>query len=248
MTTTLFISDIHLFEQEPETAQGFLDYLAFRAPDADDLYILGDLFEGWIGDDAQGPFEARIIEALRTLSEQGTRVHVMHGNRDFLLGHAFAEESHTHLIDDPSLIALGDTPVLLMHGDSLCTQDPEYMKFRAMARDPNWQNAILAKPLEERLALAKQLRQQSGEANSRKADDIMDVAPDAVLDALREHNVRTLIHGHTHRPDIHDVDLGGDAAKRYVLGDWKDNLGWELRHEGDTLSLVSFSLTDLSHA
>ncbi|MCX2523052.1 UDP-2,3-diacylglucosamine diphosphatase [Larsenimonas rhizosphaerae] len=247
MTTTLFISDLHLQADEPDIAQGFLDYLNYRASKAHTLYILGDLFEGWIGDDACGPFENRMIDALRTLSNQGTRIFVMHGNRDFLLGQDFARMAGATLIDDPQVIHLSGQPVLLMHGDSLCTRDEDYMRFRAMARNPQWQAGILEKSVEERLALARQLRQQSGEANSNKAEDIMDVTPEEVEQIMAQHQVQTLIHGHTHRPDEHDVSLDGKTGRRLVLGDWKDNTGWELRHDDTDLILESFSLSDLPH-
>lgn len=234
--TTLLISDLHLHAGVPEIAKGFLGYLDREARHADALYILGDFFEAWIGDDYQGEFETRIIEALRQLTDGGTRLYFMHGNRDFLIGDGFAQATGATLLPDPCTVELGGEPggerTLLMHGDSLCTRDEAYMKFRAMARDPQWQAQILALPVEQRLELARNLRSQSGEANSNKAEDIMDVTPEEVVKAMTEHGVRTLIHGHTHRPAVHELQVDGQAARRIVLGDWQPEQGWEIRIEG----------------
>ncbi len=229
--TTLLISDLHLHRGAPEIAEGFLRYLDREARHADALYILGDFFEAWIGDDYQGEFEMRILEALARLTQGGTRLYFMHGNRDFLIGDGFADATGATLLPDPSLIELGTGRgrALLMHGDSLCTRDEAYMRFRAMARDPQWQAQILAMPVEQRLELAKSLRSQSGEANSNKAEDIMDVTPEEVRTVMAEHGVRTLIHGHTHRPDVHELEIDGRPAQRIVLGDWQPDHGWEIR-------------------
>ncbi|HET8790798.1 MAG TPA: UDP-2,3-diacylglucosamine diphosphatase [Modicisalibacter sp.] len=245
--TTLLISDLHLHAGAPEIAEGFLGYLERQARHADALYILGDFFEAWIGDDYQSAFETRIIDALAQLTKGGTRLYFMHGNRDFLIGEGFAQATGATLLSDPSVIELdcveGRKRVLLMHGDSLCTRDEAYMKFRAMARDPQWQAQILALPVEQRLELAKNLRSQSGEANSNKAEDIMDVTPDEVIAAMAKHGVRTLIHGHTHRPAVHELHVEGQPAKRMVLGDWQPDRGWEIRIEEDcSPQLRHFSL------
>ncbi|ATJ82717.1 UDP-2,3-diacylglucosamine diphosphatase [Halomonas beimenensis] len=236
--STLLISDLHLHPGAPAITDGFLAWLDGRAREAEAIYILGDFFEAWIGDDlldlgdadpsGTAALAARIAAALQARSEAGTAVYLMHGNRDFLLGERFAEAAGATLLPDPSVVTLGDERVLLMHGDSLCTRDEAYMAFRAQARDPQWQARILAMPIPERLALARQLRDQSGEANSNKAEDIMDVTPDEVTAALREHGVTTLIHGHTHRPAVHELDLDGIPARRYVLGDWQPDRGWEI--------------------
>ncbi|WP_129138512.1 UDP-2,3-diacylglucosamine diphosphatase [Modicisalibacter coralii] len=231
--TTLLISDLHLHPQAPDIAEGFKRYLTEHAAGADALYILGDLFEAWIGDDYQGDFEATILDALRRLSDTGTRLYFMHGNRDFLIGEGFAEATGTTLLPDPISIDLGGERVLLMHGDSLCTRDAAYMAFRAKARDPKWQAQILALPVEQRLALAQDLRRQSGEANSNKAEDIMDVTPEEVTRVMAEHGVSTLIHGHTHRPAVHALEIAGEPARRIVLGDWQPDRGWEIRVEAD---------------
>nr|WP_299239944.1 UDP-2,3-diacylglucosamine diphosphatase [uncultured Halomonas sp.] len=231
--TTRLISDLHLHPGAPEIASGFLDYLEHTAQEARALYILGDLFEAWIGDDyhLDGVFEAPIIEALRRLSDAGIQVYFMHGNRDFLIGEDFAKACGATLLSDPHLLELNGERMLLMHGDSLCTRDEEYMKFRAMTRDPQWQGQILALPVQERLELARNLRSQSGEANSNKAQDIMDVTPEEVVKVMQKHQARILIHGHTHRPDVHELDIAGAPAKRFVLGDWKSDQGWDIRIE-----------------
>ncbi|MFC0338729.1 UDP-2,3-diacylglucosamine hydrolase [Kushneria avicenniae] len=249
--TTLFIADLHLQQDTPELTRAFLNYLEYRARSADALYIMGDLFESWIGDDAIGEFEQEIIDALRRFSASGRQLYIMHGNRDFLLGERFAELAGAMLIDDPAIMTIGnDTPVLLMHGDSLCTQDNEYMQFRAMTRDPQWQQKTLALPVKQRRQLADRMREGSGSANGSKSDEIMDVSQDAVENIMQQCHVRTLIHGHTHRPDVHDFCLQDDGVgKRYVLGDWQAgrDRGWEVRLDGTTLTLEHFSLSELSH-
>lgn len=248
--TTLFIADLHLQQDTPELTRAFLNYLEYRARSADALYIMGDLFESWIGDDGIGEFEQEIIEALRRFSDSGRHLYIMHGNRDFLLGDRFAELTGAVLLDDPATITIGeDVPVLLMHGDSLCTQDSEYMQFRAMTRDPQWQQKTLALPVEQRRQLADRMREGSGNANGEKSDEIMDVSQDAVEEIMQQYHVRTLIQGHTHRPDVHEFRLQNDAVgKRYVLGDWQASRdrGWEVRLEGMTLTLEHFSLSELS--
>ncbi|REC96130.1 UDP-2,3-diacylglucosamine diphosphatase [Kushneria indalinina] len=249
--TTLFIADLHLQQDTPELTRAFLNYLEYRARDADALYIMGDLFESWIGDDAIDDFEQEVIEALRRFSDGGRHLYVMHGNRDFLLGERFAELTGAILVDDPAIITIDkDVPALLMHGDSLCTQDGEYMQFRAMTRDPQWQQQTLAMPIEQRRQLADRMREGSGSANGSKSDDIMDVSQEAVEEIMEQCHVRTLIHGHTHRPDVHDFRLHGDeVAKRYVLGDWdhERDEGWEVRLDGITLTLEHFSLSELPY-
>nr|WP_298249049.1 UDP-2,3-diacylglucosamine diphosphatase [uncultured Halomonas sp.] len=240
---TLLISDLHLHPGAPAITEGFLHWLQTRARGADALYILGDFFEAWIGDDlldlvgvdptGNADLAKRVAKALRRLADAGTAIYLMHGNRDFLLGERFAREAGATLLPDPSLIRLGDTPVLLMHGDSLCTRDTAYQAFRAQARDPQWQAQVLSMPIQERIALARQLREQSGEANSNKAEDIMDVTPREVVKAMAAHGVTTLIHGHTHRPAVHDLEVDGQPARRIVLGDWQPGQGWEIVVEDD---------------
>ncbi|WP_110665548.1 UDP-2,3-diacylglucosamine diphosphatase [Salinicola halophilus] len=238
----LLIADLHLQPSQPEIAQAFVDYLRGPAREASSLTILGDLFEAWIGDDCRGDFERQMIAELRALRDAGTRLAFMHGNRDFLIGEDFAADSGCALLEDPTTLELAGQHVVLMHGDSLCTGDEAYMAFRRQARDPAWQAQILAMPVDERLALAKQLREQSGEANTNKAEDIMDVTPSAVVETLRDHDARVLIHGHTHRPAVHDLIVEGEPAKRYVIGDWRPGQGWQLRVDGDSMTLESFTL------
>jgi len=235
---TLLISDLHLHPGAPEITEGFLHWLETRACGCDALYILGDFFEAWIGDDlldlsghdptGNADLAVRIARALRHLADNGTALYLMHGNRDFLLGKRFAEHAGATLLPDPSLVELDGRPVLLMHGDSLCTRDEAYQAFRAQARHPLWQEQVLSMPIDQRIALARQLREQSGEANSNKAEDIMDVTPDEVVKVMAEHGVTTLIHGHTHRPAVHELTVGDVPARRYVLGDWQPGRGWEI--------------------
>lgn len=241
--TTLFIADLHLQAGRPDVTQAFFEYLDVHAQKATALYILGDLFEHWIGDDGMGPFEHQVAEALSRYAHQGRSVYVMPGNRDFLLGKAFAARAHLTLLDDPTLITLGDQRVLLMHGDSMCTEDQAYMHFRAQVRSHAWQQQVLTMPLDQRVALAAQLRAQSGEANATKSETIMDVTPDAVIAEMQKADVDVMIHGHTHRPNTHRVDLGhGHSGRRLVLGDWcyRTRSMWEAAFENGALCLAPY--------
>ena len=220
MPETLFISDLHLDPERPVIKELFLEFLKNRAVRAEALYILGDLFEAWVGDDDDAPMNRAVCSALRACAESGTAVYVMHGNRDFLLGPVFAEQSGATLLDDPARIDLYGTPTLLMHGDLLCTDDTEYLTFRKMVRDPDWQSAMLAKPLEERRLMAQEMRASSREQTGGKPETIMDVNSDAVIDVMRAHQVTRLIHGHTHRPAVHELEVAGEVSQRIVLGDW----------------------------
>lgn len=251
---TRLISDLHLHPGAPEITEGFLHWLDAHARGCDALYILGDFFEAWIGDDLldladQDPtgnaaLAARVARALKRLADGGTAIYLMHGNRDFLLGERFASEAGASLLPDPSVVTLAGQRMLLMHGDSLCTRDAAYQAFRAQARDPLWQERVLSMPIQERIALARQLREQSGEANTNKAEDIMDVTPDEAMKVMAEHGVVTLIHGHTHRPAVHELELDGQPARRYVLGDWQPGQGWEIVIEdGREPRLQAFSLS-----
>lgn len=224
--TTLFISDLHLEESRPDITGAFLRFLEEKAPGAEQLYILGDFFEAWIGDDERTPLQDQAAAALRTLSDNGTRIFLMHGNRDFLLGEDFCARSGATLLEDPTLIDLYGTPTLLMHGDSLCTADVEYQKFRAKMRNPQMQKMILSRPLEDRLQMARQLREMSMATNQGKAEDIMDVTPAEVVRIMESYNVPQLIHGHTHRPAEHTLEVNNQPAKRIVLGDWDKNVWW----------------------
>lgn len=215
----LFAADLHLDPARPAVIRLFLDFLAREAPRAQALYLLGDLFEAWIGDDAV-PADHPVLAGLRALTDGGTPVRVMHGNRDFLLGEAFAATTGTALLPEPSLISIDGEAVLLEHGDALCTDDADYQRFRAMVRDPDWQSRFLALSVDERLAQARNARDRSGEHGRETADAIMDVNPAAVARRFREHGVSRLIHGHTHRPAIHELTVDGRPVTRLVLGDW----------------------------
>lgn len=232
-----FISDLHLSAERPAITQAFADFLQTTAKGADALYILGDFFDAWIGDDEDAPFAAQIKNLLSDYASTGTPVYFMHGNRDFLIGEQFAREAQIELLPDPSVIDLYGEPVLLMHGDSLCTRDQEYMQFRQQVRSPAWQAQILALPLAQRRQMAVGLRAQSKSMSSMKAEDIMDVTPEEVLKSLREHQVSTLIHGHTHRPNRHALAEG----ERIVLGDWESH-GWYLKATPEKTVLVDFEL------
>ncbi|RKZ83340.1 MAG: UDP-2,3-diacylglucosamine diphosphatase [Candidatus Parabeggiatoa sp. nov. 1] len=222
MPETLFIADLHLDPKRPNTLTFCLDFLAGRARQATVLYILGDLFEVWLGDDDDEPVYQPVLTALHHLTASGVFVFVMHGNRDFLLGEGFVAATGCQLIDDPHLIDLYGTPTLLMHGDSLCTLDVDYQAFRQQVRDPLWQAQFLAKPLAQRRIFAQQARTHSQAKTQMTAEAIMDVAPEAVISALETHNVYQLIHGHTHRPAMHQLTVNGQTAYRRVVGDWRD--------------------------
>jgi len=221
--STLFISDLHLSAERPAITALFLEFLRGRARSAEALYILGDLFEYWIGDDVAGrPEYQPLIAGLRELTAAGVPVYVMHGNRDFLLGAGFEQATGCTLIPDPSEISLYGEKTLLMHGDSLCTDDVAYLKFRAMVRNPDWVKMFLAKTIAERVAIVRDYREISKAATATKKPEIMDVNPGAVESVLRQHGVRHLIHGHTHRPAQHQLLLDGQSLRRTVLGDWYD--------------------------
>ena len=220
MAETLFISDLHLDPGRPVITELFLGFLKNRATRAEALYILGDLFEAWVGDDDDAPMNQAVCRALKACAGSGTAVYVMHGNRDFLMGEGFADQSGVTLLDDPARIDLYGTPTLLMHGDLLCTDDTEYQTFRKMVRDPDWQSALLARPLDERRLMAQEMRASSREQTGGKPESIMDVNGDTVVDVMQSQHVVRLIHGHTHRPAIHELEVAGDLSQRIVLGDW----------------------------
>ncbi|MBN7798342.1 UDP-2,3-diacylglucosamine diphosphatase [Parahaliea mediterranea] len=232
MPGTWFISDLHLDPARPAVTRALAAFLDARR-DAEALYILGDFFEAWVGDDDDAPLAREVADLLARYSAAGPALYLMRGNRDFLLGEDYCARAGGTLLADPTVIDLYGRRVLLMHGDSLCTADEAYQQFRRTARSPEWQADILARPLAERRALAAQLRGMSQEANSNKAEDIMDVTPAEVDRVLREHGVDCLIHGHTHRPD-HHVHAGGE---RWVLGDWYEH-AWVMKAGPGQLELV----------
>lgn len=218
--TTLFISDLHLEADRPEIADQFLRFLETEALHADSLYILGDLFESWVGDDDPNEHYAWIKQALKKLTRKKVPVLFMHGNRDFMIGSAFAAETGVTILEDPTVVDIHGDPVLLSHGDAYCTDDVEYQAVRKMTRDPAWQAMMLAKSLEERLAFAAQARAASLARGGMVDEDITDVNEDAIRSALVQAGVSVMLHGHTHRPAIHEIEVDGNAARRIVLGDW----------------------------
>ncbi len=219
---TLLVSDLHLSVDRPDTAAAFIGLLAGPARDAVALFILGDLFDYWIGDDdLDAPSVRPVVDALAALSASGTKVSFMHGNRDFLVGDRFAAATGVQLLPDPLRLDLDGVPTLLMHGDTLCTGDTAYNGFRTMVRAPEWQQAFLARPLADRRAEARRLRLLSEQEKAAKPADIMDVTPAEVLRVLREHGYPRLVHGHTHRPARHVHPVDGRACERWVLPDWQ---------------------------
>ncbi|WP_420800954.1 UDP-2,3-diacylglucosamine diphosphatase [Pseudomonas cavernicola] len=238
----LLISDLHLEEQRPDITRAFLHFLAGRARTADALYILGDFFEAWIGDDAMSPFQRSIAQALRDLSGHGVRIYLMHGNRDFMLGQGFCRLAGCTLLNDPCLVELNGERVLLMHGDSLCTQDAAYMRLRRILRNPLTLWMLRHLPLTTRHKLARKLRKESRAQTQMKASEITDVNPEEVPSVMAAHGVRTLIHGHTHRPATHQLHVDGEPARRIVLGDW-DKQGWALQVDEHGFQQAPFALT-----
>ncbi len=220
--STLFISDLHLSAERPDITQAFHFFLQNIAPDSDALYILGDLFEVWLGDDLISPEYHDSISELKKLSDKNIPIYIMRGNRDFLFGQQFEALTGAKLIEDPTLIDLYGSKTLLMHGDTLCTDDTKYQEFRTMVRNPAFQADFLSKSAAERVAIAKQLRDTSKTETNSKSEEIMDVNLDAVLNIFTEHKVQNLIHGHTHRPAVHDIKANNLPAKRIVLNDWHD--------------------------
>lgn len=236
MASTLFISDLHLDPTRPAVTQALAGLLS-RSRDCQSLYILGDLFEAWLGDDDDAPLAAEVSAMLHDFSEAGPSLYMMVGNRDFLLGEGFCNAAGATLLSDPTVIDLYGKPTLLMHGDSLCTGDADYQAFRRQARSPQWQQDVLSRPLEQRRELAHSLRTISAEANSLKSEDIMDVAPQEVSSVMRQYKVRQLVHGHTHRPARHELNSG----TRWVLGAWEDQ-GWYIDATPQELKLLNFDI------
>jgi UDP-2,3-diacylglucosamine hydrolase len=250
--TTLFISDLHLDASRPQINEQFLQFLREESVRADALYILGDLFEYWIGDDDPQPLAEQIANALHSLGGLGVPVYFIRGNRDFLLGDAYAARAGFRILPDPCVISLYGHPALLMHGDLLCTGDTEYQAFRRQSRDPDWQRDMLAQPLATRMALAlraraasavhqQRLREERGlaaDAGETTREDITDVSADAVEATFARYGVDRLIHGHTHRPAIHWSVVAGKRSARIVLGDWYEQ-GSVLRVDPDGIVLTN---------
>lgn len=244
--TTRLIADLHLEEGRPDITEAFLGFLPAYAHGIDALYILGDFFEAWIGDDERTPLQETVAEALQAVTATGTRLYLMHGNRDFLIGHDFCERVGAELLADPTVIDLYGDPTLLMHGDSLCTGDEEYQTFRANMRDPNWQQAFLQRSLEERQTVARQMREISQAKNQGKEQTIMDVTPEEVVLEMERQGVQRLIHGHTHRPAVHELSANGQPARRYVTGDWHERAWYIEVQEGAEPALLSVPFNSLT--
>lgn len=238
---TLFISDLHLHETRPQITRAFFHFLHTQATNAQRLYILGDFFDAWIGDDDDAPLNTEVASELKKVSNSGTQIFLMHGNRDFLLGEKFSAQSGAQMIAEYTTIDLYGRPTLLLHGDSLCTDDTDYIAFRQQVRSPLWQQQILAQPLVARRALAAQLREKSQTMNSLKAEDIMDVNQTEIIRVMQNAGVKRMIHGHTHRPEHHTFTIDGDAAERIVLGDWHDK-GWVIYADEQKTELISWPI------
>lgn len=237
-----FISDLHLQPSRTDLAKGYYAFCDEHLTAGDELYILGDFFDAWIGDDEDGDFYRDVMQQLASLKEQGISTFFMHGNRDFLVGTQFAEQTGVILLDEPSTLALSDgRTALLLHGDSLCTGDVEYIAFRQQVRNPAWQAQILALPLAHRRVMAADLRAKSKSMNSNKAEDIMDVAETSVNEAFENANTSLMIHGHTHRPNRHTHSNNLGTCERIVLGDW-ESTGWYLKDDNGAVDLVEFKL------
>jgi len=232
----LFVSDVHLDAGAPQAIEQFLDFLAGEARGAEALYILGDLFEAWVGDDDQEPANERVCRALRALTAGGVACFALHGNRDFLLGRGFSARSGCRLLADPVIAQLDGERVLLTHGDALCTDDHAYQELRSIVRAPAWQQRFLALPRSSREVLADEARAGSRRHTARTVPDIMDVNAAAVAAAFRATRVRRMIHGHTHRPGVHDFELDGAPVQRIVLGAWYEQ-GSFLRYERGSYQL-----------
>ncbi len=232
-----FISDLHLSPATPRLTTAFYAFLDEKLADADALYILGDFFDAWIGDDEDDPYYLEVQQKLATKVAQGLPISFVHGNRDFLIGDNFAKATGVTLLPEQVTLEIAGRKALLMHGDSLCTDDTEYMAFRAQVRSPQWQAQVLSLPLAQRRAMAAQMRSESTSMNSNKAEDILDVNSTDVEALFASADIELLLHGHTHRPARHKLDFG----ERVVLGDW-NNTGWYVRADKQNLDLVEFNI------
>lgn len=238
MASSLFVSDLHLSEERPEANERFIAFVEDTAREAAALYVLGDLFEYWIGDDDLGePFNAVMAGFFASLVQGGVPVFLMHGNRDFLMGERFCRATGAQLLADPAVVDLGGVKTLLMHGDTLCTDDLDYQGWRRTARSPEWQREFLSQPLEARRRTVGALRDKSREVIQAKPTEIMDVNDEAVHKAFRRHGVTRLVHGHTHRPGHHGLDVDGRRCERWVLPDWYGRGGY-LEVSGTKVRLV----------
>ena len=244
MAHTYLISDLHLSVKQPHVMRLFLHFMQHIAPKADALYILGDLFDYWAGDDdMDDPFHQQVTHALHTAASSGVHLFIMHGNRDFLMASKLADTCQATLLDDPVLIDLYGTPVLVTHGDTLCADDIEYQSYRQLVRNPIWQQKFMAQPLENRKSLIEELRTHSESEKQQKSGALMDVTDAAVTELLRNHGYPHLVHGHTHRPMRHLHKVDNHECERWVLGDWHET-GSALRCDANSCSLETFSCTE----
>lgn len=232
------ISDLHLEAGRPETTALLLDFLSGPARRARSLYILGDLFEAWIGDDGADAMAREVAAGLRRLSTRGTAVHFIHGNRDFLMGERYCAQAGMQMLQEPILLKTVQPATALMHGDSLCTDDIDYQRFRSKTRSPAWQAKVLSRPLWWRRLLARLARAISRNRNRGKAPEIMDVNEESVHDCFRQLQATRLIHGHTHRPAVHRIEVDGRDCERIVLGDWHGERGSVLQIQGRQARLM----------
>jgi len=234
----LFVSDVHLDEAAPEAQRQFLDFLRTQVAGARVLYILGDLFEAWVGDDDVGDERCAVLAALRELTGSGVACFLLHGNRDFLIGQGFCRETGCQLLPDPVIADLDGERVLLTHGDALCTDDHAYQELRSIVRTPAWQDRFLGLSLADRQLLANEVRAGSRAHTARSIPTIMDVNAAAVAAAFKAARVRRIIHGHTHRPAVHDALVAGQPVQRIVLGAWYEQ-GSYLAYENGRYELRS---------
>lgn len=235
----LFVADVHLCESRPAASARFFDFLGNTAAQAESLYILGDLFESWVGDDdLAAPLHQAVIKHLTDLSAQGVKLYFMHGNRDFMLAAHFARLCGMQLLPDPVVVDLYGTPTLLTHGDTLCTADVDYQRYRRVVRHPWTMKFLRALPLSLRQTMARRARAGSEQAKTHKSATIMDVDPEAVIALFQQYGVRRMIHGHTHRPAQHGIEIQGVKHARWVLPDWYDDKGGYLRCNAEACQLV----------
>ena len=232
-----FISDLHLSENTPSVTEGFFEFLKTAAQELSHLYILGDLFEAWVGDDDDSELATNVMQEINHATRNGLEIFFIHGNRDFLCGQKFAEQSNLTLLPDPFFLNFFDQKIALSHGDNFCTEDLEYIKFKKEVRSEKWQQEFLQKPLDDRLNIASNMRDASQKNNSNKDISIMDVTPNAIQEFFAEHRIDLLIHGHTHRPNTHQINSG----TRIVLGDWHKT-GWCLMLDEQQQELKEFTL------
>jgi UDP-2,3-diacylglucosamine hydrolase len=232
-----FISDLHLSENTPSVTEGFFEFLKTAAQELSHLYILGDLFEAWVGDDDDSQHAMSVMQKINHATRNGLEIFFIHGNRDFLCGQKFAEQSNLTLLPDPFFLNFFDQKIALSHGDNFCTEDLEYIKFKKEVRSEKWQQEFLQKPLDDRLNIASNMRDASQKNNSNKDISIMDVTPNAIQEFFAEHRIDLLIHGHTHRPNTHQINSG----TRIVLGDWHKT-GWCLTLDEQQQELKEFTL------